>query len=44
MAINQLKAGAALSYVVLGLNNLVALLYTPYMLRMLGQKLYSYKI
>lgn len=37
MAINQLKAGAALSYVVLSLNNLVALLYTPYMLRMLGQ-------
>lgn len=37
MAINQLKAGVALSYVVLGLNNLVALLYTPYMLRMLGQ-------
>lgn len=37
MAINQLKAGAVLSYVVLGLSNLVALLYTPYMLRMLGQ-------
>jgi len=37
MAINQLKAGAALSYITLGLSNLVALLYTPYMLRMLGQ-------
>lgn len=41
MAINQLKAGAVLSYVVLGLSNLVALLYTPYMLRMLGQSEYG---
>lgn len=37
MAINQLKAGAVLNYVVLGLNSLVGLLYTPYMLRMMGQ-------
>lgn len=34
---NQLKAGALLSYVVLGLNTLIGLLYTPFMLRMLGQ-------
>lgn len=37
MKINQLKAGAILSYVVIGLNMLVGVLYTPYMLRMLGQ-------
>lgn len=41
MALNQLKAGAALSYVVLGLSNIVALLYTPYMLRMMGQSEYG---
>ncbi|MCK9183728.1 MAG: oligosaccharide flippase family protein [Fibrobacteraceae bacterium] len=34
---NQIKAGAFLSYVVLALNTLVGLLYTPYMLRMLGR-------
>ena len=34
---NQLKGGAILSYVVLGLNSLVGLVYTPYMLRMMGQ-------
>lgn len=37
MVINQLKAGALLSYVVLGLNTIVGLAYTPYMLRMMGQ-------
>lgn len=41
MAVNQLKAGAALNYVVLGLSNLVGLLYTPYMLRMMGQSEYG---
>ncbi len=41
MAINQLKAGAFLSYVVLGINNIVGLLYTPYMLRMMGQSEYG---
>lgn len=41
MKINQLKTGAALSYVVLGLNNVVGLLYTPYMLRMMGQSEYG---
>ncbi len=37
MAINQLKAGALLSYITLGLNNVIGLLYTPFLLRMLGQ-------
>lgn len=41
MAVNQLKAGVALNYVVLGLSNLVGLLYTPYMLRMMGQSEYG---
>ena len=36
-----MKAGAALNYVVLGLNSLVGLLYTPYLLRMLGQSEYG---
>lgn len=35
--INQLKAGAVLSYMVLGLNSIVGIAYTPYMLRMMGQ-------
>lgn len=34
---NQLKVGAVLNYVIILLNTLVGLLYTPYMLRMLGQ-------
>lgn len=34
---NQLKAGAILNYIVIFLNMLVGLLYTPYMLRMMGQ-------
>lgn len=38
---NQLKAGAILNYVILGLNALVGILYTPYMLRMLGQEEYG---
>lgn len=37
MSTNQLKAGALLSYVSLGLSNLMGLLYTPFMLRKLGQ-------
>ena len=41
MAINQLKAGAFLSYVSIGLNNIVGLLYTPFMLRMMGQSEYG---
>lgn len=41
MAVNQLKAGAVLNYVVLILNTLVNLLYTPFMLRMMGQSEYG---
>lgn len=41
MSISQLKAGAILSYVSIGLNNIVGLLYTPFMLRMLGQNEYG---
>ena len=41
MEIHQRKAGAILSYVVLGLSNVVGLLYTPYMLRMMGQSEYG---
>ena len=38
---NQLKAGAALNYAVIVLNILVGLLYTPFLLRMLGQSDYG---
>lgn len=38
---NQLKAGAVLNYVVILLNTIVGLLYTPYMLRMMGQSEYG---
>jgi len=38
---NQIKAGAALNYVIIGINALVGLLYTPYMLRTLGQNEYG---
>lgn len=38
---NQLKAGAALNYVTIAINMAVGLLYTPYMLRMLGQSEYG---
>lgn len=38
---SQLKAGAVLNYVVILLNTLVGLLYTPYMLRMMGQSEYG---
>lgn len=38
---NQLKAGAFLSYVSIGLNNVVGLLYIPFMLRMMGQTEYG---
>lgn len=41
MPINQLKAGAVLNYVSIGLHTLISLLYTPYMLRMLGQSEYG---
>ena len=38
---NQLKAGALLSYLVLITGNIIGLLYTPFMLRMLGQSQYG---
>lgn len=38
---NQLKAGALLNYVSICLNMIVGLIYTPYMLRMLGQSEYG---
>ena len=41
MPVNQLKAGVVLNYVVIILNTVVGLLYTPYMLRMMGQSEYG---
>ena len=41
MPISQIKIGAILSYATLALNNLVGLLYTPFMLRMLGKSEYG---
>lgn len=38
---NQLKTGAILNYVIIGLNTIVGLAYTPYMLRCLGQNEYG---
>lgn len=38
---NQVKLGAALNYVIIALNTLSGLLYTPYMLRCLGQNEYG---
>lgn len=41
MAVNQLKAGAALNYVIIFLRTLTGLIYTPFMLRCLGQNEYG---
>lgn len=41
MKINQLKAGAALSYISMGLGYLISIIYTPIMLRLLGQSEYG---
>lgn len=38
---NQLKAGAILNYIIILLNTLVGLLYTPFMLRTMGQSEYG---
>lgn len=38
---NQLKIGAILNYIVIFLNTFVGLLYTPYMLKMMGQSEYG---
>ena len=41
MALNQLKAGAFLSYIIIALNTIVGLVYTPVMLRLMGQNEYG---
>ena len=41
MKINQLKAGATLSYISMGIGYLVSIIYTPIMLRLLGQSEYG---
>ena len=41
MHFNQRKAGAVLNYIIIILNAAVGLLYTPYMLRMMGQSEYG---
>jgi len=41
MAINQLKTGALLSYLLIGLSSFISILYTPIMLRLLGQSEYG---
>jgi len=41
MEVNQLKTGAILSYITIILNTLVGILYTPFMLRMMGQNEYG---
>ena len=39
--IDQLKTGAILSYILLGLSSFISILYTPIMLRLLGQSEYG---
>lgn len=41
MKINQIKAGTILSYIAMGLGYLVSIIYTPLMLRLLGQSEYG---
>lgn len=41
MKLDQLKAGIILNYVTIALNVLVGILYTPFMLRMMGQNEYG---
>lgn len=41
MAVNQIKAGAVLNYLIIGLNAIVGFLFTPYMLHKLGQSEYG---
>ena len=41
MKINQLKAGAALSYISMGFGYIISIIYTPIMLRLLGQSEYG---
>lgn len=41
MPVNQLKAGVVLNYVSIVLNMVIGLIYTPFMLRKLGQSEYG---
>ncbi|MEG1834487.1 MAG: oligosaccharide flippase family protein [Oscillospiraceae bacterium] len=41
MKINQLKAGVILSYISMGIGTVVSIVYTPIMLRLLGQSEYG---
>lgn len=41
MRVNQLKAGAALSYISMVLGYIISIIYTPIMLRLLGQSEYG---
>ena len=41
MAVNQLKVGVILNYIIIVLNGLVGIIYTPFLLRMLGQSEYG---
>jgi len=41
MKVNQLKAGATLSYISMGLGYVILIVYTPFMLRLLGQSEYG---
>lgn len=41
MKVNQKKIGVILSYIVIGLNMLVGIIYTPFLTRMLGQSEYG---
>ena len=41
MKVNQIKAGAILSYVSMGLSSIISIFYTPVMLRLLGQSEYG---
>ena len=38
---NQLKIGVILSYVTMAIQNIIAIVYTPVMLRLLGQSEYG---
>jgi len=40
-SINQLKAGAVLAYISMGLGYVISIIYTPIMLRLLGQSEYG---
>lgn len=41
MKINQLKAGVMLSYISMGVSTIISIIYTPIMLRLLGQSEYG---